>query len=615
MGSMTGVAETKGGLLVIRDQARQGWPAWRQTTLPPLFPQQFSRSLMLLISSLMASIPPGSVEAQRQGFPAPPVWTTSNSNIVEGALPIIFVPEFGENAKGIDGAVCFDGCGRFMVAWNISAFPSDGPQINPNAFTVLVQRYLPDGTESGVFDRLTKDQPDPPVIGDPELNTEPSVAISPNGNVRVGWIGSCAGCRTGTTNLDVPGAALHSDFLFDQSPPINLAPLSPFQANHSDVSVGMSDGSALVGRQVWSSNGSAPTGILEAESVAAANVIRSCGAVCFTNTWKPSLAMRPNGDYCIVWAEAEVPNDPFTPFNIALRVYNSSGMLIDEIAGPSAGQWVNKPDLEPPSSKQLSPAVAFDRLGNIIVTWDGRDGGIDLRVFARRFHWAGGMSQIVACSEPFTVDNDTTAGVAPSHMQSETHPTVALVQDSLAFPAVNPGRFIIAWNSEAGTASPITTEIHAQYFDSDGRPMGREFRVNQATGVTGTTTLNMRTLAESGQHTIAYGGAGQVAVAWTAFGGDQILGGVFPEFVHYTLLPVGFAAAMDMANPCCKGDANQDNVVDGKDIEPFVNMLLNPPVPLDIFTFCPFDTDNDAALTFDDVSGFVDALLLGACPA
>jgi hypothetical protein len=547
---------------------------------------------------------PSRAVAQCEGIPAPLDFVSpEQTSIVEAPLPTILLVPFDDPARAEEGAVGVEGCGRFMIAWGVEGYPRDEDSNHDNS--IAIQRVLPNGVLDGGVEFLTKNAPFDPengVFSDGQPHLNPSVAVSPAGNVRVSWIASCFRCRTNEPPVqdNVMGEALRADFTFDEAPAITPAPFpEPVDFDHRDVSAGTSDG--VVARMSWSSQGEGLTGIRQGDSVATADLdpISPCGVTCFVDNWQANMAMRPNGDFCIAWAEAETPDQVASKFNIGLRLYDNTGTLINEIAGPNGDNWVNDPSLEPFLTDQVSPGLAFDAQGNIVVAWVGLDLNLAPRIFARRFHWAGGASdEIVPLSAPFIVDNDETAGVRPKNLL-DPNPTVAFVQDSEEeFPAANPGRFVVAWNS---LAPNVDSELHAQYFDADGRPMGREFRVNVDATPTGQNGLTLRKMAESGRHTVAYGGAGHAMFTW------QSCGGFAPNtceagFSHYTVLPVGFAEHQDALNPCCKGDADGNGLVDGRDIQSFVDLLLAPPAVIDIVAMCPFDMNDDAALTIDDAA-------------
>ncbi len=65
---------------------------------------------------------------------------------------------------------------------------------------------------------------------------------------------------------------------------------------------------------------------------------------------------------------------------------------------------------------------------------------------------------------------------------------------------------------------------------------------------------------------------------------------------------------------CLKGDANFDGILDGRDVAPFVEALIDPAAE-GSGAFCAADMDGDELLEADvDVAAFVQCLVTGACP-
>ncbi|MBI5763300.1 MAG: hypothetical protein HZA51_07235 [Planctomycetes bacterium] len=72
---------------------------------------------------------------------------------------------------------------------------------------------------------------------------------------------------------------------------------------------------------------------------------------------------------------------------------------------------------------------------------------------------------------------------------------------------------------------------------------------------------------------------------------------------------VGFVRlALGAAPDCLAGDINLDGLVDGGDIQPLVDMLLNPGCRTNV-EICPADVNGDSTISPADVAGFVDLLL------
>jgi hypothetical protein len=559
---------------------------------------RFLVCLVLALLTAQLKSPLESVAQCDPEIPAPLIFVSpQQTNIIEDVLPPV-LDSFGFEVAARDSAVGVEGCGRFMIAWEVDAYAKD--EFSDHGDSLMIQRVAPDGVLDGAYSPLTADLPDT-ILSEEQRHMEPSIAISPAGNVRVAWISDCMQCRTEAPGslANVAGAALGVDFGYDASPGITTALYpSPIDYWHVNPSAGRNDAGAAL--SAWSSIGEGPTGVREGPSYDVSQVIRPCAPICFPGKWRPALATRPTGEFCVAWAEAEEPENPLTFFNIALQLYDSSGSIVQEISGQASGDWVNDTSMEPLSTEQVSPSVAFDSQGNIVVAWVGPGQDFLIHVFARRFFWAGGAAPIESRSAPFIVDSDTSPTFGPA-APADANPTVSLVQDSAMFPAADPGRFLIAWNARKLDGPKTASEIRAQYFEADGRPMGREFRVNQATGPTTPGGETFRRLADSARHTVAYGGAGHAMFTW------QSCGGFAPNtceagFSHYTVLPVGFAEHQDALNPCCKGDADGNGLVDGRDIQSFVDLLLAPPAVIDIVAMCPFDMNDDAALTIDDAA-------------
>ncbi|MBN2563181.1 MAG: hypothetical protein JXQ75_19840 [Phycisphaerae bacterium] len=461
-----------------------------------------------------------------------------------------------------------------------------------NLVDVVVRPFAEDGIAIGDVEPVSANHPSP---SDLVYHTDASFAMSCNGKVRVGWLGQCDDCHPTVGPL-----ILVSDFDFGATPVPLAVPEGPTDVKHWEPSVGTSDvgvaAAAYLSSPSW---WNCPGGdfLCEVSGLPAPIQIRTFD---LCTDAQPCVAMRSDGYFCIVWAQ---PED--VGYNIALQLYDPTGVLIDEIAGVEG--WVNDPDAEWPDSVQRSPAVALDDSGNIVVTWVGYDspaGPGHLRVWARRLFWAGGPADpIVPVSNQFIVDSEIDLGMATIPLGfDDANPTVSLTLDD-----TNPGRFIIAWNVVAASAAK---EIHGQYFETDGRPLGCEFRVNQDTSETGECADAVRQLADSAQHTLAYGPDDQVVATWTTYGQVQPC----PSHswgleVYYTLLPGGYADLLDAAQSCLKGDTNYDGLVDGLDVQGFVDLLTENPGSLSIVTMCPADIDEDNNLDLDDLPLFV-ALLL-----
>lgn len=330
--------------------------------------------------------------------------------------------------------------------------------------------------------------------------------------------------------------------------------------------------------------------------------------------WQPCVASYQ--EYTVVvWAHAESPlsNDSF---NIRMELIDPSGSKV--IGGD--GLLVNDTSIEGIGSRQDMPSVDF--YGNdIVVAWRGDPlpapcSQASSRIYARVFHWAGGNTAPEAVGGQIMIDTSTSS-----------IPTFTGPNPAVAISREGNGRWIAAWNVELNPTNN-SEEVHAQYFDGI-RPVGTEFRVNQDTNIVGfdqspvsgcqCNTLKRR-LGNSNQHTIAFGRDGEVVCVWASMD-EPIAIPFFPpgtnNEVYFTRLPPGYDDYQDsLGATCCKGDFDDDQDVDGLDIQGFVDTMLDTGIsdPCDSVVenyvlICAADINNDGVLNNYDVDAFVDLLL------
>ncbi len=531
--------------------------------------------------------------------PSPP------TAIVEGVV----------DPDGLNSTIAMRACGEFIVAWEEER-PEPGYPYHQRK-DVFVQRYDADGTLNGTS----------AIVSDVNQfeyrHYDPSIAISAAGKVRVGWIAKKpVGCL-----IDCYPELLIEDFDFD---PFDVEPKSCYWIwRDSEPSVAIVDDESpddYAAAVVWSNTLRYATdgdGLVYRLTGDPIERILDCPSYCVDRLtqWQPCISMRESdGAYAIVWADAEVDLQ-LPPFNIAIQIYDASGTLLDELVGPTDGEWVNEPAHEAGDSIQKSPAVSFDDDGNLVVCWVGfplpgcSSGGF--RIFARRLKFESGQlrdpdpAQGEGRAGMFMVDSDPDTGIDPY----DAYPTVAInVHADPADPSTDRGAFIIAWNADNNINGHA--EIRGQYFLGDGQPKAGEVRLNQADGAD-----NVARLARSGAHTLAYGPDEQVALTWTE-GSD---GGTGVEGVYVTLLPWNYwkngvpdcdicQSDPSFCMPCIKADVNGDCAADGLDVEPFVELLLSADMTcFDVVDLCPADTDNDGDIDVDDIPCFVLALLGEPC--
>ncbi len=389
-------------------------------------------------------------------------------------------------------------------------------------------------------------------------------------------------------------------------------------------------------RLAWANSGScgvdAPFGWMTGIDWDNGNPIRGCMPyACDNNSTapcaydvadlQPCIAQRSDGYSVVAWADPEVPGDVDSNMNIQLRLLDPNGTTRDQF-------WVNDTGtgiIEPDPSSQVSPAVAIDDSefangpSNVVVTWVGPPPpGVPCftcpTIYARRFVVELGNNPPTTAylrdpnpaagegiKNDFIVNNQV--GTVPADY-SYTSPTVALSAET-----GHRGRFIIAWNSQA-PPSFSGDEIHGQYFDTDGRPMGCEFRMTK-----NFSNSKSRILSASARHTVAYSPNGDVALAYT----KKDVNSETNKEVWLTIIPDGTADTLDASVACCKGDVNFDGLVNGRDIFDGpenvsfkILLFLENPQVLNIVQLCPADTDSNGVLDVDDIAPFVTLLLEGA---
>ena len=126
---------------------------------------------------------------------------------------------------------------------------------------------------------------------------------------------------------------------------------------------------------------------------------------------------------------------------------------------------------------QYYPAIAIDKSGNFVITWDDyRNGNFD--IYAQRYN-SSGTTQ----GSNFKINDD--AGTA-----SQWIPDIAL--DGF-------GNFVITWTDERNDVS----DIYARRYNSSGTPLGSSFKVND----------DIRT-ASQGSPDIAIDGSGDFVITW-----------------------------------------------------------------------------------------------------
>jgi len=150
----------------------------------------------------------------------------------------------------------------------------------------------------------------------------------------------------------------------------------------------------------------------------------------------PDVAMASDGSFAIAWLE---------PTSIRVQQFDAEG---NELADPMTVNENTMADM---------PTIALDESGGFVVTWygsvDGDPSG-DLNIYARRY-----LANGIPAGDQFVVHE--------TNVHRQWYPTVAMSAD---------GNFVISWTTENPDFS--NRDVIARTFNSDGLPLGAEFRVN-----------------------------------------------------------------------------------------------------------------------------------------
>jgi hypothetical protein len=521
---------------------------------------------------------------------------------------------------------------------------------------ILARNFTSSGSPSGDAFPITEPHVDPDLTCEgSEIKRDPSLAVSSSGQVGVAFIGgfkscklrdiSCTedvqcsyiqlcesfgctlydrSCGDGWCYLPVNERLVHTiGFPFGNAPTPYQMPFTFFEREQFGPSIGVN---AAGNRMLtWANtfpgcSRDAPFGWLYGPEFFSGAAFLECATTCggpataqctydTPNDPQPCISRRSDGYFLIAWSDPEEPLQSGSEFNVYVQSYTPAGAAI------GSKFWVNDTSTgitEVHPSSQVSPAVAMDDpllsdpnlRSNIVVSWAGPtpENASPARrtIYGRRLILDLGnnppLTTIIRDPIPgagegaksdFIVNNQVCNGPLPAPV---TNPTVALTADP-----VHRGRFIIAWNS-APPCGSNGDEVHGQFFEGDGRPMGCEFRLHKNVPPPTGPFLG-RHLAPSARHTIAYGANSNVAVAYTLDGPTTWL----------TVIPAGTAEALDASVSCCKGDVNHDGLVNGRDIQPFINLYVLEPRRHDVSAveLCPADMNLDYLVDSNDVAPFV----------
>jgi len=216
-----------------------------------------------------------------------------------------------------------------------------------------------------------------------------------------------------------------------------------------------------------------------------------------SNQSRPSIASDASGNFVVVWQSRDQDGDFEGIFG--QRYDNAGGTLGTEFR-------INTHT----TSRQSHPSAASDASGNFVVVWQSHSqDGFNYGVFAQRYDSAG-----EALGSEFQV-NTVTA-------DDQKSPSVA--SDAS-------GNFLVVWTSELGP-----NDVRGQRYDSAGRAVGSEFRVNSywtgfqyAQSVAADANGNFVVVWTSA---LSYYGSGKSGVFGQRYDADGVAQG--PEFLVTT---------------------------------------------------------------------------------
>ncbi|MBU1158151.1 MAG: hypothetical protein KKE24_02295 [Candidatus Thermoplasmatota archaeon] len=257
----------------------------------------------------------------------------------------------------------------------------------------------------------------------------------------------------------------------------------------------------------------------------------------------PAIAVAPNSKHVAVWTDSEQDGSGNGIFG---KLLNQMGKRILNF---QANTYT--------TGSQFQPAIAMSDSGDFVVMWnsytqDGDEGGI----YGQRFSGGGAMRGSEFRVNTYAPDDQNSPSVAihssgtfmavwASHDQdgdgygifgqryddsgitlgSEFQVNSHVIGDQVK-PCVAPGSngsFLVTWSSQSQDGS--TFGIYAQQFDSNGSPIGPEFRVNShASG-------------EKKDAVISADSLGNYVIAWSSYGQDGDGFGIFCQRYDTVAIP------------------------------------------------------------------------------
>jgi hypothetical protein len=245
----------------------------------------------------------------------------------------------------------------------------------------------------------------------------------------------------------------------------------------------------------------------------------------------PFVAAEPAGNFVVFWSGADSPqNDNFDVY----------GQRYDAGGAPLGGEFRVNGET---AGNQFVTSVASDPAGNVVVALQsfGEDGA-GYGVFAQRYASTG----------------------APLGGQFQVNSFTTRFQGSAAVASDALGNFVIVWTGQ----QPLSRfDILAQRYNSEGLPLGGEFRVNTYTS------------ADQFDPAIASDSAGNFVIVWES----NVQGGIFGQRYSSSGAPLGGEFRVNTYTAWDQEDPSVASDPDGNFVVTWHSMGIEGYIYLDVF--------------------------------
>lgn len=300
--------------------------------------------------------------------------------------------------------------GNFTIAWEGEGSEGIG---------IYAQQYDGEGNPAG----------NSVLVSSANQPKHSAIARRPNGDVTLAWQSAGEG-NSGELFFQQGMAGTPTKVESASANPRN--PAIAIRPNGNFTLVWESDlnGSSAIYAQQYNKNGTAQGNAIVVDTTT-------------TNQQDPAIAMRPNGEFTIVW-RGDSGED-------AAGIY---AKRFDQQGNPGTTFRVS----EQTEGDRANPQIAIRPNGSYAIAWESNtQDGDQLGVYARQYDNQGNP-----VAGEFLVNRNLTTG-------NQQDPAIAMAQN---------GNLAISWSSILPEG---TTHIYLQQYDSAGNPQGREYRVNSQT--------------------------------------------------------------------------------------------------------------------------------------